>query len=136
MSDNTAELYKTLTYSNTEFDKQVLFIASGVFGISFAFIDKVVKLQEASHKCLLIWSWYILGGTIFLSLLAHFISIMANRWAIKNCPPADNEDEKREAHYCKKEKYWNITIRAINLIMITSLLLGIIFFVNFINYNI
>lgn len=136
MSDNTDEFYKTLTYSNTEFDKQVLFIASGTFGVSFAFIDKVVRIQEASNKNLLICSWYILGATIFLSLFAHFMSIMANRWAIKNCPPKENTDEKKEAHYCRKEKYWNFSIRAINLIMIISLLTGIIFFINFINCNI
>jgi hypothetical protein len=34
------ELYKTLNYSNEQFDKHILFIASGALGISFAFIEK------------------------------------------------------------------------------------------------
>src|SRR5512145_491654 len=79
----TQQQYDALKYSNEQFDKNVLFIASGALGISFAFIDKVIPdLANAVKTNLLIGSWYFFAGVIFISLVAHFISIMANRWAI------------------------------------------------------
>lgn len=79
MADDTCikEKYQALTYGNIQFDENVLFIASGALGISFGFIEKVVpNLDAAKNKCLLIDSWYLFAGVIFLSLVAHFISVM------------------------------------------------------------
>ncbi|HEX2921871.1 MAG TPA: hypothetical protein VHO50_11975 [Bacteroidales bacterium] len=46
MSDDNyiREQYQALKYSNEQFDKNVLFIASGALGISFAFIEKVIPV--------------------------------------------------------------------------------------------
>jgi hypothetical protein len=131
MSDNnyTNEQYQALRYGNEQFDKNVLFIASGALGISFAFIEKVVPdLQNASHSNLLIKAWYFFAGVIFISLVAHFISIMANRWAI-----AHKETEK---NYFKIASIWNQAIRGINILMILGLLMGIIWLIRFVNLNI
>lgn len=130
MSDNnyTNEQYQALRYGNEQFDKNVLFIASGALGISFAFIEKVVPdLQNASHSHLLIISWYFFAGVIFISLVAHFISVMANRWAI-----AHENDNK----YDKVCRNWNLAIRGINILMILGLLMGIIWMIRFVNLNI
>lgn len=133
---HSAEFYKQLNYSTTEFDKSIIFIASGALGISMAFIDKVVKLDEAHCKCLLILSWDFFGVTIFLSLVTHFVSVMANRWAIQNCPSEDNENDTLEQKYITGEKKWNWSIRGLNLLMIVGLLLGLFFFLRFIHFNI
>ena len=44
MSDTTYtdKLYQALNYSVEQFDKSVLFIASGALGITFAFVEKIV----------------------------------------------------------------------------------------------
>jgi hypothetical protein len=131
MSDNnyTSEQYQALRYSNEQFDKNVLFIASGALGISFAFIEKVVPdLQNASHSHFLIISWSFFAGVIFISLVAHFISIWANRWAI--------EHNKNDNNYDKVCRKWNRVIRGINILMILGLLLGIIWLIRFVNINI
>jgi hypothetical protein len=121
----TQELYKVLTYSNTQFDKQVLFIASGALGISFAFIDKLVpQLDSATNKCFLIYSWYAFAGVIFISLVSHLVSSFSIRWRIEN---PDNEEGV---------KTWNYSIRALNILMIIGLLIGSILLINFINSNI
>lgn len=130
MSDNgyIQEQYNVLKYSNEQFDKNVLFIASGALGISFAFIEKIIpELDKAVNKCLLIDSWYLFAGVIFISLVAHFISIMANRWAITH---EDNEK------YDKGCRIWNYAIRSINVLMIFGLLLGIVWLIRFVNLNI
>jgi hypothetical protein len=136
MSNHSDELHKTLTYSITEFDKSIVFIASGALGISMAFIDKIVKLEIAKDKEFLLIAWYLFGSTIFLSLVTHFISVYAVRWAICNRPDQDNEDEAKEANYLVRELIWNLTIRGLNILMIITLFIGIILFLYFIQNNI
>lgn len=122
------EQYQALKYSNEQFDKNILFIASGALGISFAFIEKIVPdLQNAVSSYCLITSWYCFAGVIFICLVAHFISILANRWAIEK---TDNEN------YKKMVKRWNLTIRTINILMIFGLFIGIILLIQFIKLNI
>lgn len=44
------QLNKAYKESSSQFDKQVLFIASGAFGISLAFIKDIVKLDVATNN--------------------------------------------------------------------------------------
>jgi len=122
--------YQALSYGNEQFDKNVLFIASGALGISFGFIEKVVpNLASAVNKHFLIDSWYCFAGVIFISLVAHFISILANRWAIVN-------DDMEDAKYNRISGRWNIGIRALNIFMILGLFFGVILLVLFVKQNI
>jgi len=98
-------------------------------GISFAFIDKVIPdLANAVKTNLLIGSWYFFAGVIFISLVAHFISIMANRWAIVH--------DCNESVFDKIRNRWNFAVRTINIMMIIGLLLGIVLLIRFVNLNI
>lgn len=122
--------YQALSYGNEQFDKNVLFIASGALGISFGFIEKVVpNLACAENKNFLIDSWYCFAGVIFISLVAHFISILANRWAIVN-------DSIEDAKYNKISGRWNLGIRALNIFMIMGLFFGVLLLIIFVKKNI
>ena len=122
--------YQALSYGNEQFDKNVLFIASGALGISFGFIEKIVpNLTLAKNKCFLIDSWYCFAGVIFISLVAHFISILANRWAIIN-------DEIEEVKYNRVSRRWNWCIRTLNIFMIIGLFLGVVLLIIFVKQNI
>ena len=122
------ELYNTLSYSNQQFDKNVLFIASGALGVSFAFIDKLVpNLDNAIGKNYLINAWYCFAGVIFISLISHFISSLSIRWSITNYGK-DNMD--------RGVKKWNWAIRGLNIFMMIGLLIGTLLLIRFINQNI
>ncbi len=117
-------------YSVEQFDKSILFIASGALGGSFAFIKDVIPdLSKAFGKWLLISSWYIFGIVIFISLVNHFISALACSRSIKHA-------ELPYKKFNRKIKKWNNWIRALNVVMIVLILLGTIFLINFINQNI
>lgn len=122
--------YQALSYGNEQFDKNVLFIASGALGISFGFIEKVVpNLACAENKNFLIDSWYCFAGVIFISLVAHFVSILANRWAIVN-------DHIEDASYNKISGWWNLGIRTLNILMILGLFFGVLLLIIFVKQNI
>lgn len=128
--DNITPVNDALKYSTEQFDKNILFIASGALGISFAFIKDIVPdLSKAHYTNYLITSWIIFAGVIFISLSTHFIAMLANRWAIRNNNLSDDE-------YYKKSKRWNIPIRMLNLLTILAILVGAIFLICFINHNI
>lgn len=65
------ELYNLYAYSTHEYDKNILYIASGAFGISFAFIEKIVPLQTAIYNWILFCGWLLLTVTIMLCLFSH-----------------------------------------------------------------
>lgn len=122
------ELYKALSYSNEQFDKNILFIASGALAISFAFVEKLVPhLETAKDKNCLINAWYCFGCVIFISLVCHFISILSIRWSITNHQKKDFE---------KGMGSWNKATRILNFTLILGLLIGIILLINFIKQNI
>jgi hypothetical protein len=132
MSDNNniEAVNQTLKYSTEQFDKNILFIASGALGISFAFIKDIIpNLKEATCKSYLIASWYIFASVIFISLVTHFISMMANRWAIRNSYLDDDS-------FNTKIEYWNIPIRILNATTILAILAGALSLIYFINHNI
>ena len=129
-NDNITPVNDALKYSTEQFDKNILFIASGALGVSFAFIKDIVPdLSKAQCTNYLIASWYIFAGVIFVSLVTHFLSIQANRWAIEN-------NDLDDITFDKKIKKWNIPIRILNFLTIIAILVGAIFLIYFINHNI
>lgn len=123
------ELYKVLSYSNEQFDKNVLFIASGALGISFAFIEKLVpNIKLSICKSSLIGAWYLFGCVIFISLVSHFISSLSLRWTISHYG-----DKKTDLIIGRKR--WNLVIRICNILMIIGLLLGTLLLINYIKQN-
>lgn len=121
--------YQALAYGIEQFDKNVLFISSGALGISFGFIENVVPLATAKNKCLLLDSWYCFAGVIFISLIAHFISMLAIRWSI-------TKDGIKEDIHEKISNRWNYFVRSLNILMIVGLLAGIILLITFVKQNI
>ena len=117
-------------YSNEQFDKNTLFIASGALGVSFAFIKDIIPdFETATHKTTLLASWYIFAAVIFISLVSHFIVTRACDWAYKNQSLEDNL-------YNCKIKFWNIPIRILNITSIVSILFGSLLLIYFIHQNI
>lgn len=122
------ELYKTLDYSSTEFDKSLTYISGGMLAVSFAFIEKIVVLKTAIFKGLLIQGWYILGVSIVLSVIAHFVNVIILHQMIKYY-----KDEKKTL---KIQKVGNFVIQSLNALTLLLILIGSINIINFIKVNI
>jgi hypothetical protein len=129
------EKYAALRYSSEHFDKNVLYIASGALGISFAFIEKIVDLKTAVCKGYLFSAWYLFAGVIFISMVSHFVSIRVITWSITN-HVYQNEPEKMLKDYTKKQQKQSKWIKGLNGFMMIGLFFGILLFILFIHYNI
>jgi hypothetical protein len=63
---------------NAAFDKNVILLAGGSFGVSFAFIDKIVPLAQAVLTPLLITSWAAFGLCLIISLFGFLVSAIVH----------------------------------------------------------
>lgn len=120
------QLNKAYIESSSQFDKQVLFLASGALGLSFAFIKDIVKLAEATNKWLLISAWSLFGAVILLSIISHYTSLKAINKRIHNLNAREDKGSKKLNSYTK----W------FNILMIVFLAFGLISLTVFVAINI
>jgi hypothetical protein len=59
---------------DAKFTKSVLTLSAGAFGVSFAFIDKIVPLKEATYAGILVASWGFLAAALVFGIAGHLAS--------------------------------------------------------------
>lgn len=118
-------LNKVYIESSSQFDKQVLFIASGALGISFAFIKDIVKLDVATQKPLLLLAWASFGAVILICILSHYTSLKAINFKIENIYQKTD----------KTSKWYDFFTKLFNILMIVLLAAGLVFLIVFIGIN-
>jgi len=71
-------LYASLSRELSDFEKNFLFISSGVFAFSVTFIKEIVKIEYAGCLILLIISWVLFAIAIGLMMLTYLCSANAS----------------------------------------------------------
>jgi hypothetical protein len=61
--------------SQSDFEKNLVYLSAGALTLSIGFIEKIVSLENASSNWLLIASWILLALTLLLNLASHLISV-------------------------------------------------------------
>jgi hypothetical protein len=120
------QLNKAYLVSSSQFDKQILVIASGALGISFAFIKDIVKISVAECNWLIITSWSLFSLLILMSIISHYTSMKAINIRIRNLE--NNND--------KVSEIFNKLTKILNVLMLVFLFLGLGFLIVFIGINI
>jgi hypothetical protein len=81
--DNQMSLWETFNKTSSEmdarFDRTLFTVAAGSFGLSFAFIDKIVPLAAARLTGILVASWACFAGCLVVMVLGHLLSAEAYR---------------------------------------------------------
>ena len=120
------ERYRALNqYSSEQFDRMVLYIASGSLGVSITFIDKIINLEDAEYKWLLFTAWVSFAATVIIFLLNHYLAIKTTNDAIRTF--------YFKTH--KKRDKLNKWVKELNVSMIFLLLIGLFTFITFIIIN-
>lgn len=115
-------LFEAYKESSTQFDKNILYISSGALGLSMTFLSDVVDLPNATCKVLLTISWVVLTLTILISLVSHYLSMKALNLEMKNL-------------YLDVKNKMDKWVKGLNISMLVTLPLGILFLVIFISIN-
>lgn len=119
------QLSKAYFESSVQFDKQILFIASGALGISFTFINDIVDLNCANWKALLFISWILFLLVILFSLLSHYFSKQAINFKMKNIDKENDKESDKQ----------NSRVVVLNKLMIAFNILGLLGLLSFVFIN-
>lgn len=111
--------------SQRAFDKSLLTISAGSFGVSFAFIENLISINP-DHEWLIIFSWCLFSISIFSQLSSHFLSFYAF-------------SAEREINQSIIDGLENVftkwTIR-LNYFSLISFVVGMVFMIYFISINV
>ncbi len=90
--------------SHSEFDRVILTVSSGAFGVSLVYIEKIAPLKLASAKWILPLGWFALAIAVAFSLASYLVAAKANLIEIErglrpaNPKPAGKEKSLHAAH--------------------------------------
>ena len=59
------------------FDQNIFLLSSGIFGISFSFIQNIVKTPLEEYRWIIVLSWSLILISIIGSLLAYIVNYYA-----------------------------------------------------------
>jgi len=118
-----------------DFEKQLTYISSGVLIGTMIFIDKIVSLQDASCKFLLVLTWILIGVSLILIMFSHFISSILLRKTKMEFTQFEKGEERFSQIISKKDKR-NKKIDVIHTITVIPFILGIICLILFVSLNI
>jgi len=104
-----------------QFDKITMTVAAGSFGISFAFIDKVIPLSAAVYKPVLAAAWACFGICILLLLIGYRIgSIVYRAMSEEEKRNIENMYENRPIAYKKRNTFLNACEICNNLTLLAN----------------
>jgi len=69
--------------SQQAFDKTVMALSSGALGVSFAFVDKIVRPGSPVAMSYIAAAWFCWVGSLTLVLVSHYFSALAMRKTVK-----------------------------------------------------
>lgn len=124
--DYQKSLSDTVNKSQDDFEKQLSFISAGALGLSMLFIEKLVPLQSATNKPLLIIGWVLLAITLFANLISHLLSAQYNYKTL-----VEYQENEETRHHDRTK--WIIRI---NWGTIFTLITGILLILIFTSINI
>jgi hypothetical protein len=121
--------------SEDDFEKQLIFIASGALGISFAFLEKLVNLSKSIYLWTLAVAWVCLALALCVNLWSHYLS---KNLAEKSIDDQDDYHDRKMDYeqLCANIKRRNSIIDRVNYSSIAALFLGLTFLIVFVTINI
>ncbi|HYG15796.1 MAG TPA: hypothetical protein VEC12_08590 [Bacteroidia bacterium] len=117
--------FKWFEYTTAEFDKGVFYVATGSLGLSLTFIEKFIS-PDIQHDWLIITSWVLHTGTIFLFVVNHYLSSKSLSFLVSELPTKVHKPKS------SKIRGW---VSFLNWVCIICLLLGLICLIFFVYFN-
>jgi hypothetical protein len=98
LTDQDKEYLKSLLESEfqaiDQFDKTILALAGGAFGVSFAFLKDIVKPDVVVNKNYLVCAWVFWCITLAFNLTAFYFSHLAMRGAQRKYRVGERDERK------------------------------------------
>jgi len=119
-----------------QFDKHLLYLAAGSFGISFSFISNIVKKPLPEYAWLLVLSWFLMALSIFSTLFSFISShhAFSKTIDILDTEEINGRKDGKEIKHILKIPYANLTLN-LNRCSLLFFILGILIMLIYIMIN-
>ncbi len=125
-------LDNALLEESKNFDKYVLTIASGSFGLSLLFIRQLVPVWQPGTLPLLIASWSSFGASIFFTLLSLLISQLA---CLRQIRVLDNWLYEKAGNQSSSKNLFKVLTHSLNWFSMLTFLSGVVLLILFATRN-
>lgn len=127
--DERKSLIDIMLKESLAFDKAILTLASGAFGLSFTFINQIIPNIKNGTIYLLKSAWISFGISILITLTSFLTSIFACKKGIKILEVEYINDNRNKKG--KNINYMTIITICLNILSILSFIVGTLFLTYF-----
>ena len=117
-----------------QYDKTVLALSGGAFGVSFAFVNDIVGRDPQYMECLLS-AWAAWGLSITAVLFSFYFSNLALRKTVMQVDATVKQVDAEEAYSSSPGGFFSKVTAVLNAIGGVLFLVGVIFLVIFVSGN-
>jgi len=110
------------------FDKYILTLAAGTFGLSLLFIRQIAPQPEAGTICLLVTAWVTFGTSILLTLISILLTQEAS---LKQIKMLDEQYKKHDLKEGKTKNVFKTCTRILNWVSMGFFIIGVGFLITF-----
>ena len=119
--------------NNENYDKTILTLSSSGLALSLTAIKFAIPLATASHLFLIQGSWWLFGITIFISIIAYWVSNKALDIQLENAE--DYYSKGIEDAFSKKNWYADVN-DWLNMTAGVTFIIATAFIISFVTFNI
>ena len=147
--DYRSSIYEQQTKSHDSFEKAMTFITSGALGLTLAFHDKIVPVENIQYVIFIAVGWTFLSATSFVNLVSTFVpavpyivNLVSHYKSSKSLNKCADEIDKVISYKITFEEYnlrlekRNKVIDLLNKITIWLLAIGLISVITYVIINI
>lgn len=116
------------------FDQSIFLISSGIFGVSFSFLQNLVKTPIDEIKWIIILAWSLILLSIIVSLLAYIINYYAYKTMI-NIIDDTIKNMESSAKMIKPTYGSQKCVEVLNIVNLATLVSGMLFLMVYIGIS-
>lgn len=143
MDDETKELYEAYVKrrhflidvgreASRSYDKYILTLAAGTFGLSLLFIERIASDPVGQTKWFLITSWIAFGASILSTLLSF---LLGQESSLKEIEILDNKYSKAIKEDNKTKNIFITWTKWLNRVSMVLFIAGVILLITFSSLN-
>jgi hypothetical protein len=117
-----------------KYDNNVFLLSTGIFSITFAFIEKVIKTPIKEYYWLLVVAWCLILLSILLSLFISIVNYYSYNVQMKICDILYKNPKINYRKLIRKNKYVRFE-EGLRIINFEILVMGFIIFMLYISVN-
>ena len=111
-------LYKARYYAEEQYDRLIVYLASGALVLTVGFVKDIVDLEKITNFFPLYLSWSCFVASLLIILISHRTCLFSM-------------DSELDGETCKSDR-WDVITKFLNWTSLVALIFGVVSFITFV----